>query len=124
MRRFDTPRSMGATRATLRPSAILRHSPSPGIRSHELGFTQDMAFHRRQELGLGSAGLQLQEEVKRVELEEVAVRLARGWGRAAEADLAEVVGALRYAVGQGRLRGNALAQLPRLGRQVEEYPVG
>src|SRR5262245_28472348 len=34
---------------TDRKARTPRHSSSPGVGSHELGFTQDMAFHRRQE---------------------------------------------------------------------------
>ena len=55
----------------------------PLIRAHELTFGQDVAFHRRKELFLGRARLQVELPVQRAELEEVSMGFAGGRGGAA-----------------------------------------
>src|SRR5437868_5971453 len=86
------------------------------VRAHELALGEDVAFHRRQKLLPGSAGLQIQATVQRIQLEEVAMGFPRRRRRTAIADLAEVVDTLQRTVGQSALRRHAFAELATFAR--------
>src|SRR5262245_7650806 len=95
----------------------------PAVPAHELALGQDVTFHGRDQLVLRRAGGQVERRVQRVELEKVAMRLAPRRGRAAVADVAEVVLALLRAAGKLLLGRHAFGQLAPVAGEVEEHPV-
>src|SRR5579872_4938451 len=72
----------------------------------------------------GSTGGQVEGGIEGVELEEVAVRLARGRARAAIANAAKIISALMAAATRVAGVGNIFRQLARAGGQVIDDPVG
>src|SRR5436305_2024910 len=75
-------------------SVLLPFALFPFIRAHQTRLSERVAVHRIQQLLLRLTGWQIECGIKRIELEVVAMRLARRRARAAIADLAEVIAPL------------------------------
>src|ERR1700740_961410 len=67
---------------------------------HQLRLPQDVSLHRAFQFALGSAGLETQLRVERVDFEKVAVRLAWRRARTTVPDLAKVIPPLQRPVGK------------------------
>src|SRR5262245_43073829 len=105
------PASAGAARERRSSRRANPSASGPAVGADEPGLGEVVAVHGVEQLLPGGAGVEAQHGVQGVELEDVAVVLPRRRGRAAVADLAEVVRALAAAVGQRRRRLDAVEQL-------------
>src|SRR5271157_5353658 len=82
-----------------------------------------MALHGTFEVWFGGSGLEVELCVERIQLEIIAVGLARRGTWTAIADLAKVVASLQRSGGKLFLFFYSLGQFSRVGREVVEHPV-
>ncbi len=80
-----------------------------------------MSLHRYQQLGLGRTDRQAQHSIQRIQLEIVAMWLARRWGRATLAQTAEIGLPLKRPIDQ-RARGrNMCGQVMAVVGEIEQH---
>jgi hypothetical protein len=93
-------------------------SGSTAITPHESRFAQDMALHGAFDVRFGGSGFQVELGVERIQLEIIAVRLARRRAWTSIADLAEVVASLQRSAGKLLPFFHVLWQFSRVCRKV------
>src|SRR5262245_3936936 len=82
-----------------------------------------MSTDRFQKLVLGGPGVEREQSVQRIELEEIAMWLARRWSRAAIADATKVILPLAGATGQGCFGLHPRSQFAGVNRNVPDDPM-
>src|SRR5713226_10440 len=113
----------GAPQSLRAMTRCSRSESSAAVFSNQFGLGKDVALHGAFNVGLRRAGFQTQFCVERIQLEEIAVRLAGRRTRPAVADLAEIVSALPRAAGKLFMPRHPLRKFLCVLRNVVQNPV-
>src|SRR5437667_6379530 len=96
---------------------------SAAIFANEFGLRQDVALHGAFDVGLRRAGVQAEFRVEGIQLEEIAMRLARRRARTAIASFAEIIPALARSARKLILLRHSFRKFSRIRRKIVEHPV-
>src|SRR6266852_3105051 len=93
------------------------------VAADEFGLGQDVAFHGALSVGFGGSGFEVEFCIEGIQLEEIAVGLARRRARAPITDFAEIVASLPRTARKLLLFRDSFGKFSRVRRKVVEHPM-